>query len=326
MTVRFLIIRFSSIGDIVLTTPVVRHLKKQVEGAEIHYLTKDRYEPLLKANPYIDRLWLLKGSLKDLLQEMKGTSFDYVIDLHNNLRTAFIKNALHRISFEVNKLNFRKWLLVRTGINRLPDRHIVDRYMDTIRLFDILDDQHGLDYFIPVEDEIALSSLPEPFNGGYIILVAGAMHQTKKIPLTQMVSLCRKLEKPIIIVGGPEDKVTGEEIVKAIPGAPVFNGCGKFSINQSASLIRQALLVISPDTGMMHIAAAFGKRILSVWGNTVPAFGMSPFRPGDGSRIFEVEGLRCRPCSKIGYARCPKKHFHCMQLQDMDGIAREANR
>ncbi len=326
MIVRFLIIRFSSIGDIVLTTPVIRHLKEQVEGAEIHYLTKKQFQPVLNANPYIDRLWLLDGSVKTILPELKAQSFDYIIDLHHNLRSSVIKNTLQRISFDVNKLNFRKWLLVNFKINRLPDKHIVDRYMDTISLFDIQNDGKGLDYFIPPEEEIDRDTLPAPFNLGYTALVVGAQHATKMLPLALLAKLGEMLDGPVILLGGPGEKKTGEDLCTILKDRPVFNACGKFSINQSASLIRQAAVVITPDTGMMHIAAAFRKPILSVWGNTVPSFGMSPYLPQEDSRIFEVHGLSCRPCSKIGYEKCPKEHFRCMLQQPCEDIAGLANR
>ena len=101
----------------------------------------------------------------------------------------------------------------------------------------------------------------------------------------------------------------------------VYNACGRFSINQSASLVQQARVVITPDTGLMHIAAAFKKKIISVWGNTIPEFGMFPYLPDKDSRIIQVEGLSCRPCSKIGYSSCPKKHFRCMNDIDEKQLA-----
>jgi ADP-heptose:LPS heptosyltransferase len=104
-----------------------------------------------------------------------------------------------------------------------------------------------------------------------------------------------------------------------------MNAVGKYNINQSASLIRQSKLVITHDTGLMHIAAAFKKKILSVWGHTIPEFGMYPYLPDPDSRIFETRGLKCRPCTKIGKAECPKGHFRCINDIDNDAIASAAN-
>ena len=318
--VRFLVVRFSSIGDIVLTSPVVRHLKQQVENAEIHYLTKSAYAPLLEANPYIDRVHTFEGNIKASIASLKEMEIDYVIDLHHNLRSARIKHGLRRIAFSVNKLNWQKWLLVNLKVNRLPDRHMVDRNLDTIRTFIDKRDGRGLDYFIPEESEVSLRSLPEAFAEGYIGLSIGAQHETKKLPVESLVSLCEKLTYPVIILGGPEDRSRADFIISSLPGKDIFNACGPYSIHQSASLVRQARVLISHDTGLMHIGAAFQKKIISVWGNTLPRFGMFPYRSDISSVQFEVNGLNCRPCSKIGYQKCPRKHFKCMLGQDLDGI------
>ena len=319
--VKFLIIRFSSIGDIVLTTPVIRCLKEQVEDAEIHYLTKKQFTPVLQANPYIDKLHILGDTLGEVTDKLKEESFDYIIDLHNNLRSRIVKSRLKRIAFSFDKLNREKWLLVNLHINRLPDIHIVDRYLETVRLFDVKNDGKGLDYFIPPEEEVALSSLPADFRDGYTGIVLGAQHATKKLPVERLIALCSMVEQPVVLLGGPGDKNTAEEIVKNSSGS-IYNACGKFSINQSASLVKQANAIITHDTGLMHIAAAFKKTILSVWGNTIPEFGMYPYKPGADSKIFEVTGLSCRPCSKIGFDKCPKKHFKCMNNIELSEIVK----
>ena len=318
--VKFLVVRFSSIGDIVLTTPVIRHLKQQVEDAEIHYLTKSTYASLLEANPYVDRIHSFDGDIKACIAMLREEGIDYVIDLHHNVRSARIKYGLRRIAFSLDKLNWRKWLYVSFKIDRLPDRHIVDRNLDTIRSFIKKQDDGGLDYFIPEKSEIDIQSLPEPFRKGYVGLSIGAQHETKKLSIESMVELCQKLDYPMIILGGPEDRERGEHLVSSIPGKDILNGCGAYSIHQSASLVRQARVLITHDTGLMHIGAAFQKKIISVWGNTVPRFGMFPFRADPSSLQFEVEGLSCRPCSKIGYQKCPKSHFKCMQEQDLGGM------
>ncbi len=319
--VKFLVVRFSSIGDIVLTTPVVRHLKQQVENAEIHYLTKSVYKSLLEANPYIDRIHAFDGDIKACIDLLRKEEIDYVIDLHHNIRSARIKYGLKRIAFSVHKLNWLKWLYVTFKIDRLPDRHMVDRNLDTIRSFIEEQDDGGLDYFIPENSEVDIHSLPEPFRKGYVGLSIGAQHETKKLALESLLVLCQKLDYPVIILGGPEDRERGEHLVSALPGKDILNGCGAYSIHQSASLIKQASVLLTNDTGLMHIGAAFQKKIISVWGNTVPRFGMYPFRADPSSVQFEVSALSCRPCSKIGYQKCPKSHFKCMMEQDLDGIA-----
>ena len=145
---KVLIIRFSSIGDIVLTTPVIRCLKNQVEGIEIHYLAKKQFEAVLKHNPYIDKLWLLDDNLDEILSDLQKENINYIIDLHKNLRTGVVKRRLKLKSFSFNKINLEKWLRVNLKINRLPKNHIVDRYMETTAFFDVVNDNKGLDYFL----------------------------------------------------------------------------------------------------------------------------------------------------------------------------------
>lgn len=322
--VKFLVVRFSSIGDIVLTTPVIRHLKNQVEDAQVHFLTKKSYTLLLDANPYLDKVISFDGNMKSCLQILKQEEYDYIIDLHHNFRTARIKMGLKRMDFSVKKLNALKWLYVNFHVNKLPDIHMVDRNLDTIKLFMDEQDKLGLDYFIPREENVDLAKLSPEFARGYVALAIGAQHETKKLPLDSIIGLCAKLLHPMIILGGPEDKKTGEAIVKALPGKTILNGCGAYSIHQSASLVQQSGVLITHDTGLMHIGAAFGKKIISIWGNTVPEFGMYPYRADPASVFFEVDDLKCRPCSKIGHQSCPKKHFKCMLNQDLDGIAASA--
>jgi len=324
--VKFLILRFSSIGDIVLTTPVIRHLKKQVDEVQVHYLTKKSYASLLESNPYVDKILTFDGDMKSCLQTLKKEEYDYIIDLHHNIRTARIKLGLKRMDFTVKKLNALKWLYVNLHLNRLPDIHIVDRNLETIKLFMEEQDEQGLEHFIPEGGKVDLSSLPEEFREGYLAMAIGAQHETKKLPKEALIDLCGKLSVPLIILGGPGDQEMGASIVEALPGKQILNACGAYSIHQSASLVEQSRVLITHDTGLMHIGAAKRKKIITIWGNTVPQFGMYPYRPDPASLNFEIEGLKCRPCSKIGHQKCPKKHFKCMMDQDLDGIASEAGR
>ena len=323
--VKFLIIRFSSIGDIVLTTPLIRCLKEQVPDAEIHYLTKQAFHPVIRANPYIDKIHTLDRNLFTLINQLKIEGFDYIIDLHNNLRSMRVKSRLRLMSFSVDKINLAKFLMVRFKINRLPDKHIVDRYFETLRVFDVENDGRGLDYHIPEHEEVNLSSLPPQFRTGYIAFVAGAQHGTKQMPLEKMLTICQEIEMPVVLLGGEKEKKLGREMDR-LTDDHVLDTCGQYNINQSASLVRQSRLVITHDTGLMHIAAAFNKKILSVWGHTIPEFGMYPYQPDPDSRMFEIKGLSCRPCTKIGKEKCPKGHFRCMNdipEQDIVEVARQ---
>ena len=315
-------IRFSSIGDIVLTTPVIRCLKQQVSGAEIHFLTKRQFEPVLRANPYLDKLWLYDHNFKELIPKLKCEGYDSVIDLHKNYRSSFVRQHFKKNNTTFPKLNFRKWLAVHLKLNFLPDIHIVDRYFMAVEALLVKNDGMGLDYFIDQEDEVPLSSLPETHQHGYVAIVIGARHQTKIFPPEKVAEVCKKLIRPVILLGGKEDMDHGKIIV-GLTNSLVYDMCGKFTLNQSASIVRQASAILSNDTGLMHIAAAFNKPIVSVWGNTIPAFGMYPYLPQKNpapSLIAEIKNLYCRPCSKIGYKQCPKKHFRCMNEIEINPV------
>ncbi|MFD2162660.1 glycosyltransferase family 9 protein [Paradesertivirga mongoliensis] len=313
---KILIIRFSSIGDIVLTTPVIRCLKQQIDGAEIHYLTKKSFASILDSNPYVDKLHLLSGTLSTTIKELEAENFDYIIDLHNNLRTRLIKLQLDVKARSFDKLNLKKFLLVNFKVNILPVKHIVDRYLDTVAFLDVKNDGQGLDYFFSGQHE--LESLLPDTHQKYIGLVIGAQHATKRLPVHKLIEICKTLSQPVVLLGGKEDAARGEEIRQGSPHN-VFNGCGKYSLEQSAVLVKNAQQIISHDTGLMHIAAAFDKPIISVWGNTVPEFGMYPYKVSR-HQMLEVKGLKCRPCSKIGYEKCPLGHFKCMNEQRTDSI------
>jgi ADP-heptose:LPS heptosyltransferase len=243
-----------------------------------------------------------------------------------------VKRGLGKAAFSFDKLNIQKWLLTNFKRNRMPDRHIVDRYMDTVAGFGIRNDGAGLDYFIPAADELKPNDIPTAHQAGYVGLVIGAALPTKKLPYHKLAEICEGARHPMILLGGPEDAETGERLA-AIDPIKIYNACGKFNLNESAGLVRLAKLVVTHDTGLMHIAAAFKRPIVSIWGNTVPEFGMYPYYgdnylfhyKGGGSmplpyELMEVKGLSCRPCSKIGYQKCPKGHFKCMEEQPVERI------
>jgi ADP-heptose:LPS heptosyltransferase len=317
MKIKYLVIRFSSIGDIVLTSPVVRCLKQQVEGAEIHFVTKKKHAALVTSNPYIHKVHTLSGNINELINELEKEQFDYVVDLHQNLRSNRIKSRLKIPAFSFNKLNFQKFLLVQFKINKLPQKHIVDRYLETLSVFDVKNDGKGLDFFIPENEGFDKFQLPPAFKNGYVAFIIAGTYATKKLPADKITEICNRINFPVVLLGGKSETEAGEKITGETKGN-VHNLTGKISLNHSAGLVRNAKLVLTNDTGLMHIAAAFGKKILSFWGNTVPEFGMVPYQPHPASKIMEIKNLKCRPCSKLGYKKCPRKHFKCMREQDVD--------
>ncbi len=331
---KFLILRFSSIGDIVVTSPVMRCLKKKFPDAEIHYATKKEFYPVVQHNPYITKIHFLGDSIFSLAKELKQQKFDYIIDLHNNQRTLLVKTLLGVKSVSVAKLNFEKLLITKFKINKLPPIHLVDRFFSTCQKLGVENDGEGLDYFITPADEVDIQSLPLQFHNGYVGWAIGGLHFTKRFPPEKVARALSQLHAPVVLMGGKDDAANAAAIIMLTQNKAVFNACGLYTLNQSASLVRQARMMVTNDTSLMHIAAAFKRPVFSIWGNTIPQFGMGPYYgkqyllqnlQGIQPRVFEVQGLSCRPCSRLGYSACPQGHFNCMNRIDEFEIAARVN-
>jgi len=320
--VKILVIRFSSIGDMVLTSPVVRCLKNQLpSGSTVDFLCKKNFANLLEGNPHVNRVFALDVDLKAILPSLKAQGYDAVVDLHNNIRSFKVKRALACKSYTFSKLNFKKLLLVQFKIKCMPKVHIVDRCFEAIKPLGIKNDGQGLELFISdLEAKAGLKRFNlEPKT--YSAIALGAAHFTKRIPLQKLQEIIAQLQEPIVLLGGKEDVALAKEL-EISTNKKLINACGFLSLKASAGMVKNAKCLITPDTGLMHIAAAFATPIYSVWGNTVPEFGMYPYSRAP-YLIKEQKDLSCRPCSKIGYKKCPKGHFKCMMQQDFKNINTE---
>jgi heptosyltransferase-2 len=238
--------------------------------------------------------------------------------LHHNLRTRIIKSVIKVKTYHFDKLNWEKWLIVKFKINILPYIHIVDRYLNACQSLGVVNDGQGLDFFI--NENTSLEGKWD-LKSSYFVYSIGGQHATKKLPLNKQLELLKMLSLPVVLIGGKEDVHQGKLIAKECPTA--VNLCGDLSIHQSALLIKHGKRLFTHDTGMMHIAAALKVPIVSIWGNTIPDFGMTPYFPLNTEieqNILEVPELSCRPCSKIGYTACPKRHFKCMQNIDFSEV------
>ena len=170
---KILIIRFSSIGDIVLTTPVIRVLKTQLK-AEVHFLTKIQFASVVGSNPYLDKNYSFRDNLGDLIQVLRKENYDLIIDLHKNIRSYRLRLALKVKTLSYRKLSVQKFLLTKFGIDFMPKRHITLRCLDALKPLGVVDDGAGLDYFIPPNDEVSIDQLPVPHRDGFIAIVIGA--------------------------------------------------------------------------------------------------------------------------------------------------------
>jgi ADP-heptose:LPS heptosyltransferase len=307
---KILVIRFSSMGDIIYTTPIVRCLKKQLPGAEVHFITKPAFKYIYDNNPYVNKLLLLKPSLSDTIADIKAEGYDYIIDLHNNLRTTIIKLRTGIKSYTYKKQTIRKWLSLKFNLKLVPPTHLVDRYMQAVKFLGVINDRQPIDYYIKAHHKLA-DLLPQTHQNNYVAFVIGATHFTKRMPNDKIISICRELKHPVVLLGGDDVKANGDEIAAAM-GPNVYNACGKTSLDESVFLVSQSATVIGFDTGLTHIAEAFNKPIVSVWGGTVPELlGVQPYMVKDV--LVAGIDLPCRPCSKFGLEKCPLGHFKCMK-------------
>lgn len=324
---KILVVRFSSIGDIVLTTPILRAIKRQLPTAEIHYLTKKSFSSLVDINPHLSKVFTIEKSIQEVLPQLIAEQYDFLVDLHNNLRTASLKRKLRIPSAAFPKLNISKWLLVNFKWNKLPNVHIVDRYFEAVKSIQVVNDGKPCEFFLLPEDEVDVTEQFQVATNQFVALAIGAQFATKRLPTHKLVEIINQIEHPVILLGGLGDTEIATEICAKTAHKQVVNACGKLTLRQSASVVKQAAVILTHDTGLMHIASAFQIPTVSVWGNTVPELGMYPYFPSNktGFSMHEVENLTCRPCSKIGFQACPKKHFNCMEKQNSEVISSDVN-
>jgi len=319
---KILVIRFSSMGDIIYTTPVVRCLKKQLPGAEVHFLTKPAFKYIYDNNPYVDKLLLLKPTLAETIAEIQAERYDYIIDLHNNLRTSLIKLRTGVKSSTYKKQRLRKWLSLKFKLKLVPAIHLVDRYLKTVAFLGVKNDDQPIDYYIKSDHDLK-SLLPPSHQTNYVAFVIGATHFTKRMPNEKIARICREIKHPVVLLGGNDVKANGEFIAAQTPNA--YNACGTTSLDESVFLVSKATVVLGFDTGLTHIAEAFEVPIASIWGGTVPELlGVQPYKVKD-VMVTGID-LPCRPCSKFGLEKCPLGHFKCMNDMPEEPIIHFANK
>ena len=275
-------------GDIVLTTPVIRALNQQLK-AKIDFLTKLQYVSLLEGNKYINRIF----SLNDKVDFLQKNKYDYVVDLQNNLRSWKIRNKIQTKSFVFNKKSLRRYLLIYFGIDLLKN-HVVDRYFATVASLNVVNDNQGLDFNVS-------SSVKPEFNTSqsYIAWCIGGTHNPKKLSAKQITQVVSKLKIPVVLLGGNNDLDIAEEIINNVECKSVYNFCGKLSVQESSYLIKKSKMLLTNDTGMMHIASALKMPIISFWGCTKPSLGFTPYMT-DPSSIKIISKRSAKPCSKHG--------------------------
>ncbi len=319
---KILIIRFSSIGDILLTTPLIRVLHNKFPAAQIDFLTKAKYAELLNTHPFLHRVIpyhekTKMGGLRQIKQEMMQEKYDWLIDIHKNPRTAYLKFRNHIPEhFTFKKYLLKRFLLVNFKINLfsciIP---VYQRYLEPLKKYNIQNDQEGLEFYIdsPIRSRIDANYADFWKTFPRIIgIVPGAGYPTKCWPTDRFARVAKflieKYNVGIIILGGKNDIMLQNQILSQIENS-TLGLAGELSLQESAAAMDHCELVISNDTGLMHLAAALKKKLVAIFGNTSREFGFYPCAP---QQIVLEKELPCRPCTHLGFRKCPKKHFKCM--------------
>jgi heptosyltransferase-2 len=320
---KILIIRFSSIGDIILTTTLVRVLKAQYPDACIHFLVKTEYQSLLQHNPYIDQLFTLDkkegfAGLKKLCRQIKAENYDLLVDLHNSLRSRYLRMfAGIRNKRVYSKYLFKRTMLVRAGINLYKSsRPVYLRYIDALNGYSLEDDGKGTDILFSAEDKAYVDELLKQAgyneNSKLAVLCPGARHFTKQWPAERYTTVAQHLsvkdQVKMLLLGGPDENNVCEQITSTL-SPPALNLAGKLSLLQSAALLSKASLAVTNDSGLLHLAQSQKVPVVAIYGSTTEELGFFPLP--QKSRVVQVP-LSCRPCSHIGRSKCPKGHFKCM--------------
>ena len=318
-----LIIRLSSIGDILLSTPFIRQVREKYPNAKIDFILKDMYIDLLKYNSHLNTIYSLnlnkeRKELYELKVKLKEKKYDLIFDLHNNLRSNYLKRGISAEQiYSIKKDKFKQFLLVRFKINLYDhDTPIPDRYLSVAKDIDVADDGKGLELSWTKETvdstEKKIASIGLKLNHHFVCLAPGAGFFTKRWPagkFEDLVDLIQRDKKTqIVILGGEKDKVFGSFLKKR---KNIIDTSGIFTLLETAYVISKGKIIVSNDSGLMHMATAVKTPVVAIFGSTVKELGFFPYRAK--SMVVENSKLSCRPCSHIGKNKCPRNHFKCME-------------
>ena len=343
-----LLLRLSSIGDIVLSSPLIRNLRKTFPEMQLDFLVKSEFADLVRYNPYLSRIIEVDTSaglrkLTSVGRSIRGERYDVLVDLHGSLRSIYLRflSGARKI-LKVEKRRVQRWMLVRFKRNLYGSVvSVADRYLEPLKPYGISGDGEGLELYVP--DQVVrkvwvqLSEHGLPQGHRVIGFCPSAKHATKMWPRDSYIDLGRLLvdrhDARILIFGGEEDRTYCSEIADSIEHPPrtesgsshaeprrAFNFAGHFSLLESAAAMDNCSVIVTNDTGLMHIAAARKRPVVAIFGSTVEEFGFFPY--GTRNIVLQNSGLYCRPCSHIGRSKCPEGHFRCMKEVSVGGVAR----
>jgi len=316
---RVLLVRFSSIGDILLTTPLVRALRRRHPDAELIYVTKRAMVPLVADNPHLTQVIALEPEepIAQLARRLRALQPSHGLDLHGSLRSAAL-----RLLVRCRWSGYAKRKLARTALvaakldlyrGRVP---VAERYFEAARRLDVhpADAADAPQFFIGAAAReragrwLAERGLElEEGSAPLAALAPGAAHATKRWPIAHWQALAERLRAAgyrLVVLGGPEDRGAARQL-----GPLAESAAGEFTLQETGACLARAKVLVSGDTGVMHMATGVGTPVVALFGPTVQAFGFFPYRAR--ATVLE-QNLSCRPCSTMGTARCPLGHHRCL--------------
>ncbi len=318
---KILVIRFSSLGDVLLTSALLKSIKENFPEAEVHYLTKQNFAEVIRFNPNVNKIIEVDNdidfaALRKFKAELKSDGYDLIIDAHNSLRSFYLKLFLNAGKLTFKKYSFRKFLLVKFMINLMKDLPSV-----TVRYCNIIP-QNKYIYSLPEiqTDDISKSNIEKLLRGlnlsenkKLICIAPSSAHFTKTYPAEYYIQLINKFDSDkytFLLIGKGKDRDNISKI-KSQTGTNVIDLCDKLSVLELAELIKKCSVFICGDTGPMHIAEAVNTKLIMIAGSSVKEFGFYP--QNENAVVLENNNLKCRPCSHIGRNECPMGHFKCMK-------------
>jgi ADP-heptose:LPS heptosyltransferase len=329
---KILIIHTGTTGEVLFCTPLIRALRVQLD-ASVQLLTGPAGQIAVEENPYLDGVVVYNSGILDAVRQVRRRQFDTIFDLDGDLGSWLISACTGAANvYRLPRPRLASFLLTRFKIDRFTGENLADQYLQLARPLGIKPDEMRLECFIPYKYDVPLDWLPAGFRRGYVVFCISAPYKTRQLPLSRMIEVCDRINKPVILIGGEKESRTGtaieeffnrsdgseqfEEGLKALNKKTlVYNACGKFNFHQEKSLIRRAACVFTFDSDYLPVASAFGKETFCIYGNTVPAFGRYPYHTR--FTILEKQ-LPCRPCAMGGHEKCPLGHFRCMNNIAMD--------
>lgn len=320
---KILIIRLSSIGDILLTTPLIRVLRQRFPDCQIDFLVKSRFAELLSENPFISNLIAFddtKGfsALSRLKNQFREEKYHWLVNIHKNIRTFYLRlGAGFKTQFTYKKHALQRFLLIQFKWNRYNNiRPVYLRYLEDLGRVGIFNDEKGLDFFIAPATSEKIKSRFRNFIEQHEMLIGivpGAGYATKcwlPAGFAQVADqLITRFDAGVIFFGGSKERNLHQEITGRMQHN-ALTVAGELSLQESGALMSHCDLVISNDSGLMHLAAALKKKLVAIFGSTTEELGFFPCAP---QQVIVQKAISCRPCTHIGRHKCPKKHFKCMR-------------